>query len=83
MSSASKFFPTRLIGTAFIVLALSLPQPGAFAAGELDTLDKGPAVGTAIPHQLEAPDQRNEIRDFSSLTGKNGLIVLFSRSFDW
>lgn len=83
MLSASKFSAKYLIGTALIALALTLPRPGAFAAGELDTLDNGPAVGTAIPHQLEAPDQRNEIRDFSSLTGKNGLIVLFSRSFEW
>ena len=83
MLSASKFFPKHLISTAFIALALVIPQHGALAAGDLDTLDKGPAVGTAIPHQLTAPDQRNEIRDFSSLTGKNGLIVLFSRSFDW
>jgi hypothetical protein len=73
----------RVLRTAFVALALTLPLHGAFAAGDLDTLDKGPAVGSSIPHQFNAPDQNNEIRDFSSLTGKNGLIVLFSRSFDW
>ena len=83
MLSASRFLSKHIARTAFLALVLLLPQYGAFAAGDLDTLDKGPAVGTAIPHQLKAPDQRNEIQDFSSLTGKNGLIVLFSRSFDW
>ena len=83
MLSASKFFFRHAVGTAFMALALILPQHGAFAASDLDTLDKGPAVGTSIPHQLTAADQSNEIRNFSSLTGKNGLIVLFSRSFDW
>lgn len=83
MLPASWFFLRNAVGTAFIALALIVPQHGAFAASDLDTLDKGPAVGTSIPHQLTAADQNNEIRNFSSLTGKNGLIVLFSRSFEW
>ncbi|NNE83569.1 MAG: hypothetical protein HKN28_06330 [Alphaproteobacteria bacterium] len=83
MLSAFRVSPKHLIATAVIALALALPQPSAMAAGELDTLDKGPAVGTQIPDPFMAPDQNNKIRDFSSLTGKNGLIVLFSRSFEW
>lgn len=83
MFPASRFSPKHLIGAALIALALTLPQQSALAAGDLDTLDKGPAVGAAIPHPLTAPDQNNKIRDFASLTGKNGLIVLFSRSFEW
>jgi len=83
MLSVSKFPFRRLIGTVFVALVLTLPQHGAFAANDLDTLDKGPAVRTPIPHQLTAADQNNEIRSFSSLKAKNGLIVLFSRSFDW
>ena len=83
MLSVSKFRFKHLLGTAVIALALTLPQHGAVAANDLDTLDKGPAVGTPIPHQFNAPDQNSEIRSFTSLTAKNGLIVLFSRSFDW
>ncbi|MDH3738167.1 MAG: hypothetical protein OER92_03160 [Alphaproteobacteria bacterium] len=83
MLSASQVLPHRILRTAVIALALIWPAHGALAAGDLDTLDKGPAVGTPIPHQLTAADQNNVIRDLSSLTGKNGLIVLFSRSFDW
>ncbi len=83
MLSTSKFFVRNAAGVAFVALSLMLPQSAALAASDLDTLDKGPAVGTSIPHQLTAADQNNEIRSFSSLTGKNGLIVLFSRSFEW
>jgi hypothetical protein len=86
-------FTALVIGVTLVAFALILPQPDAdvvsqpetpiVTANELDTLDKGPAVGTSIPHQFNAPDQNNEIRSFTSLKAKNGLIVLFSRSFDW
>ena len=48
------------------------------AAGGYDTLDKGPKVGAAIPQPLKAADQNGTARDFASLTGKRGLILLFS-----
>ncbi len=83
MLSSSKFLFRRLLGAAFVSLVLTVPLHGAFAASDLDTLDKGPAVGTSIPHQLTAADQNNAIRSFSSLKGERGLIVLFSRSFEW
>lgn len=79
----SKFLFWRLVGAAFVALILVLPPHGASAETNLDALDKGPAVGTAIPHQLTIADQNNEIRDFATLKRKRGLILLFSRSFDW
>lgn len=79
----SKFRFGYVIGAALVALSLVLPLQGAGASDDLDTLAKGPAVGTPIPHQFNAPDQTNEIRSFTSLKAKNGLIVLFSRSFDW
>ncbi len=81
--SPSKFLFWRLVGAAFAALILVLPPHGANAETNLDALDKGPAVGTAIPHQLTVADQNNEIRDFATLKRKRGLILLFSRSFDW
>ena len=39
-------------------------------------------VGTAIP-AIEAPDQNGDTKDFSDLVGENGLLLMFSRSFDW
>lgn len=81
--TSSKFLFWRLFGAAFVALVLALPLHGASAETNLDALDKGPAVGTAIPHQLTIADQNNEIRDFATLKRKRGLILLFSRSFDW
>jgi hypothetical protein len=81
---SATFFTPRLLGAAFVALVLAFPLHDAAAAkNKLDVLDKGPRVGEAIPHQLTVPDQNNEIRDFASLKRKKGLILLFSRSFDW
>jgi hypothetical protein len=75
---------SRLLAAAFITLALALPLQGASAAkNKLDVLDKGPVIGAPIPHQLTIADQNNQVRDFASLKRKKGLILLFSRSFDW
>ena len=80
---STKFSHWRLFGAAILALALALPLHGASAAKNLDVLDKGPAVGSPIPHQLTVADQNNEVQDFASLKRKRGLILLFSRSFDW
>ena len=71
----------RVIVVALVMLAL--PLSSATAANKLDVLDKGPKIGDPIPHQLTVSDQFNAIRDFASLKRKKGLILLFSRSFDW
>ncbi|MCB1672418.1 MAG: hypothetical protein R3F41_18605 [Gammaproteobacteria bacterium] len=39
-------------------------------------------VGTVIA-DIEAPDQNGEIKTFQDLVGENGLLLMFSRSFDW
>lgn len=39
-------------------------------------------VGATIP-VLEAPDQNGDVQTLDSLTGENGLVLMFSRSFDW
>ena len=68
-----------------VVLAwlLALPTSGAGANNALDVLDKGPAVGAPLPHNLATVDQFNNPTEFSALRRKRGLILLFSRSFDW
>jgi len=68
---------------AAIALALMLPLHGATAANKLDVLDKGPAVGASLPHPLTVANHNNEVQDFAALKRKRGLILLFSRSFDW
>jgi cytochrome oxidase Cu insertion factor (SCO1/SenC/PrrC family) len=70
-------FRAPLIALLLAMSALAVP---AYAA---DKLDQGLKARAAIPQPFMATDQTGKTRDFSSLIGKNGLIVLFNRSFDW
>lgn len=67
---------------AMFALAL-VHTPPALAAGAVDQRTDGPRVGTSVGAQIVAKDQSGAARDFRSLRGKKGLILLFSRSFDW
>lgn len=80
---SSKYFLTGLLVAGLAALFLAMPFPGTSSAENLDVLDKGPVVGAPLPHPLTVVDQFNERREFSSLKQKRGLILLFSRSFDW
>lgn len=60
------------------LLALSL----AAAAAEDFAWSPDYPVGAAIP-AIDAPDQDGVAQTFDSLTGENGLLLMFSRSFDW
>ena len=42
----------------------------------------GPEVGAMLP-EFELEDQTGAKRDFASLAGPNGLLLLFHRSADW
>lgn len=44
--------------------------------------DLGPAVGQPLP-AFEAPDQDGRTRDFESVRGPKGLVLLLFRSADW
>ena len=80
---SSKYFLGSLLGAGLVALFLTLPLQGATPDNNLDVLDKGPVIGASLPHPLTVADQFNEVRDFASLKRKRGLILLFSRSFDW
>jgi len=60
-----------VIGAAFAQL------PGAIPIEQ-----RGPAIGSKIPG-LHVSDQAGRMRDFDSLRGSNGLVLLFVRSADW
>lgn len=60
-------------GLAASLFLMSVPAPGIAA---------GPEVGESIP-AFEAIDQSGTARDFASLTGEQGLLLLFFRSADW
>ncbi len=42
----------------------------------------GPEVGETVP-AFRATDQAGKVRDFDSLAGERGLLLLFFRSADW
>ena len=42
----------------------------------------GPSVGSQAP-LLSAVDQDENRRDLASLTGSQGLLLIFNRSVDW
>jgi len=52
------------------------------AAPPVDPSTLGPAVGQPLP-PFEAQDQDGRRRDFTSLKGPNGLVLVFFRSADW
>ncbi|MXY71358.1 MAG: hypothetical protein F4Y47_22740 [Acidobacteriia bacterium] len=60
-------------GLAVSLFLMSAPSSG-FAAG--------PEVGQSVP-AFEAVDQSGNARDFASLAGEQGLLLLFFRSADW
>ncbi len=76
----------RGAGVGLVALALCIvmgPANSASAADGLDKLAAGTKVGKKIPHPLKTTDQHGKTVDFSSLTGRKGLILLFTRSLDW
>jgi membrane protein involved in colicin uptake len=61
-------------------LLLTLPVAQANASGPGG---EGPKIGAALADTLAAPDQNGRARDFKSMARQRGLIILFTRSFDW
>jgi hypothetical protein len=47
-----------------------------------ENMRTGPAIGSRIP-DFEAPDQDGKTRNFATLRGPKGLVLMFVRSADW
>jgi peroxiredoxin len=62
--------------SSLAVLALAVAACGSAA-------EPGPAVGTAFPHSLAAPDQSGRHQTLTNLMGDKGVAVFFVRSADW
>ena len=79
----SKHGLLRASGAAtLLVTVLSTAAPFA-QADQGDYADAwGPSLNASIP-LLAASDQNGELQDIASLTGENGLLVLFKRSAVW
>jgi len=79
------FLPTlfRLSSVLLVSVLLGLGVAGASAAEPPGSkFSTGPEVGTKIP-SFEATDQEGRRQTFQSLSGPNGLLLLFTRSADW
>ena len=46
------------------------------------SVEPGPRIGETLP-AFALPDQDGRPRDFASLKGPNGLVLVFYRSADW
>ena len=72
---------TKLISqiTALVIVFLAFTS----AAHAVDMLNLGPKIGEQIPHTLDTVDQNKKAKSFNMIKGKRGLVLMFSRSFDW
>ncbi len=64
----------------FLIAAIISITPGTFAQ-DFDWAPDYP-VGSTIP-LLEAQDQNGELQTLKTLSGENGILLMFNRSFDW
>jgi hypothetical protein len=71
--------PLAILST--LVLAMAQTRPPTSSPG-VNPATLGPGVGQPIP-RFEVPDQEGRQRDFASVTGPNGLVLVFFRSADW
>ena len=72
--------PLAILSTLVIAMAQSPAVPAGSAGVDPATL--GPAIGQQLP-SFEAPGQEGQRRDFASLRGPRGLVLVFFRSADW
>ena len=72
--------PRRRPCFAALTLIVGFCMP--VGAAETDPMSVGPAVGSQAP-AFEATDHLGQSRNFESLTGESGLLLLFFRSADW
>ena len=82
--SQSKHGLLRASGAATLLVTVLSTAAVLFAqADQGDYADAwGPSLNAPIP-LLAASDQNGELQDIASLTGENGLLVLFNRSAVW
>ena len=63
-------------------LLVAMAQTTSTISPGVNPATLGPAVGQPIP-RFEVPDQDGRQRDFASVTGPDGLVLVFFRSADW
>ena len=72
--------PFRIFFGVCLLLLVNMP---AYAGDKsVQEFSQGLKVGDRIP-DFALPDQNDTARDFKSLTGPKGLVIVFHRSADW
>lgn len=67
----------RMIALAFLIAATLFRNAAA------ESIDIGPAVGSAIPAPFVVLDSTGSKRELSSLVGSSGAVLVFVRSAAW
>ncbi len=70
----------QILILSFVVLLGSLISSQAPPLPDVERF--GPKVGETVP-DFALVDQRGDTHDLASLMGRNGLMLVFSRSADW
>ena len=66
--------------TFFLVLTFI---SGLYSAATAESIDIGPAVGTAIPSPFNVHDAQGALQTFADLSGPSGAVLVFVRSASW
>lgn len=69
-----------LLAIAIVLFALLFSVSAALAQ---DKRKQGLKVGETIPFEMTATDQSGQTQSLKSVSGRGGLILLFTRSLDW
>ncbi|MFC2076025.1 hypothetical protein ACFLT7_02970 [candidate division KSB1 bacterium] len=77
--SSARFLPLILL--VFALSTSAQTSRHAVPRGD-ENMKTGPEVGQKIP-AFRAVDQFETFRDFDSIKGPNGAVILFYRSADW
>jgi cytochrome oxidase Cu insertion factor (SCO1/SenC/PrrC family) len=74
--------PFRLVTGALVVGAVAFALAQKSPEVEQAFSPRGPSVGERLP-AFELPDQKGVVRNFDSLRGPRGLVLVFFQSADW
>ncbi|MGE3333490.1 MAG: peroxiredoxin family protein [Rhodospirillaceae bacterium] len=66
-----------------LVLALTVLLGFSGTAARAESIDIGPAVGTAIPMPFAVHDSQGALQTFADLAGPSGAVLVFVRSASW
>lgn len=80
MNHISNITKQNRLTKSLVFLLLTLCSPLSFAQDYVWAPDF--PVGSSIP-VLDAPDQNGNTQNLLSLSSKNGILLVFNRSFDW